>query len=216
MIQKNKKILFNIKKLVQFCCATYLDQFLTLTWTVFTWEICFLFFEVETTIFILLLAKHANFKDTQKTISEHTCANSSCQNVRFFCVFHFGGFRNFHFLRDVFDRSAKIQKITKYQSNKTKNNNKKTENKTKNLILWFKTKQKNKQKTITNEHLETKNKQNKNKRQEPETEMRNRKDGSEKKTKERTKNEKVKREEAQKRLKRNKGRHRKITKNVLF
>ena len=66
-----------------------LDQFLTL-------EFCYFFFfwgggGAETPIFIVFSAKNAKLKETQKTkkdtICEHTCANCSCQNVRFFSAF---------------------------------------------------------------------------------------------------------------------------------
>ena len=63
----------------------------------------------------------------------------------FFCIFHFGGFRNFRFFeRCFFDRS---QKIKKWQNAKAKKNNMKRRCKVKdNLLLWFKTKQDDKQK----------------------------------------------------------------------
>ena len=61
-----------------------LDQFSTL-------GVFFCVFLVETPIFIVFSAKNAKLKETQKrkkdTICEHTCANCSCQNVRFFSAF---------------------------------------------------------------------------------------------------------------------------------
>ena len=62
-----------------------LDQFLTLKMCHF----CFCF-RVETTIAIVFSANHANFQDTKHTICEHTCANCSCPNVCFCCIFHLG------------------------------------------------------------------------------------------------------------------------------
>ena len=63
-----------------------LDQFLTL-------ECCFfLFFWGLKSLFVVLSAKDAKLKETQQkndTICEHTCANYSCQNVRFFLHFSF-------------------------------------------------------------------------------------------------------------------------------
>ena len=81
-----------------------LDQFLTLGFLFF---LCFFsFFWAETPIFIVFSAKNAKFKETQKrkkdTICEHTCANCSCQNVLFLCIFHFWGFCNFQFFQRCF------------------------------------------------------------------------------------------------------------------
>ena len=67
-----------------------LDHFLTL-------EVCFFFFGgggAETPIFYSVFSKNAKLKETQQTkkdtICEHTCANCSCQNVRFFfCILIF-------------------------------------------------------------------------------------------------------------------------------
>ena len=82
-----------------------LDQFLTLGF--FFFFVFFFFFLAETPIFIVFSAKHAKFKETQKrkkdTICEHTCANCSCQNVLFLCIFHFWVFFAIsNFFRDVF------------------------------------------------------------------------------------------------------------------
>ena len=56
-----------------------------------------------------------NWKKHQKrkndTICEHTCANCSCQNVRFFSAFFiFAVFGISMFFRDVFDRFPKFKK----------------------------------------------------------------------------------------------------------
>ena len=81
----------------------------------------------------------------------------------FFCIFRFGGFRNFQFfVRDVFGNHN--SKMTKIQSNKKNNNNSK--NKTKNkkyIILWLKTKKENKLKNKNKRTSWNKNKQNRNK-----------------------------------------------------
>ena len=93
-----------------------LDQFLTLEFCY-----CFSFFclfwggGAETPIFIVFSAKNAKLKETQKTkkdtICEHTCANCSCQNVRFFSAFLiFAVFGISMFFRDVFDRFPKFEK----------------------------------------------------------------------------------------------------------
>ena len=81
-----------------------LDQFLTLEFVIFLVFFCFL--GAETPIFIVFSAKNAKLKETQKTkkdtICEHTCANCSCQNVRFFCIFDFCCFWNFHVFQRCF------------------------------------------------------------------------------------------------------------------
>ena len=79
-----------------------------------------MFVLAETPIFIVLCAKHAKFKETQKskkdTICEHTCPNCSCQSVRFFLHLSFLLFLEFPFFSEMlFDRSPKIKK---YESNK--------------------------------------------------------------------------------------------------
>ena len=95
-----------------------LDQFLTLGFFVFFVFFFFFFFFAETPIFIVLSAKNAKFKETQKrkkdTICEHTCANCSCQNVPFLCIFHFWVFCNFQFFQRCFligSQSSKNYKI---------------------------------------------------------------------------------------------------------
>ena len=87
-----------------------LDQFLTL-------EVCYFFVcfvLLKPLICIVLSAKHAKLKETQKrknTICEHTCANCSCQNIRFFFVssafFIFAVLGISMFFRDVFDMFPK-------------------------------------------------------------------------------------------------------------
>ena len=89
-----------------------LDQFLTLGFLFFFVFFSFFFFGggggAETPIFIVFSAKHAKFKETQKrkkdSICEHTCANCSCQNVLFFCIFHFFFFAISNFSEMFFDR----------------------------------------------------------------------------------------------------------------
>ena len=108
----------------------------------------------ETPIFIVFSTKNAKLKDTQKrnkdTICEHNCANSFCQNVRFFCfcIFHFCCVSNVHFfIRDVLWQVSKNQKNNKIakQEEQKNNNNQKTRCKAKrNEMLWFKTTQDNK------------------------------------------------------------------------
>ena len=83
-----------------------LDQFLTLGFLFFFVFFFFLGGGAETPIFIVFSAKNAKFKETQKrkkdTICEHTCANCSCQNVLFLCIFHFWVFCNFQFFQRCF------------------------------------------------------------------------------------------------------------------
>ena len=121
----------------------YLDQFLTYTFFLFVFVLL-----AETSIFIVFSAKHAKLKETPKnnTICEHNCANCSCQNVRFFfCIFHFCCFFNFHISEMFligFPKSKKnLSKQNKKQEQKV---DKRCKAKT-NEILWFKTKQDNKQ-----------------------------------------------------------------------
>ena len=68
-----------------------LDQFLTLEFCFF---LVFLLFVLGwKPYFYSVFSKNAKLKETQKTkkdtICEHTCANCSCQNVRFFLHFWF-------------------------------------------------------------------------------------------------------------------------------
>ena len=68
---------------------------------------CFYVFLLKP-LFYCVFSKNAKYKDTQErkkdTTCEHTCANCSCHNVRFFfCIFHFGGWGISNFSRDVFD-----------------------------------------------------------------------------------------------------------------
>ena len=97
-----------------------LDQFLTLGF--FS---CFLFL-LKPLFFIVLSAKNAKFKETQKrkkdTICEHTCASCSCQNVLFLCIFHFWVFCNFQCFQRCFligSQNSKNYKIGKQQKPKT-------------------------------------------------------------------------------------------------
>ena len=87
------------------------------------------------------LKKHKTEKDT---ICEHTCANCSCPSVLFSAFFIFVLFATSKFW-EMFLIGSQKSKITKYQSNKTKNN-KKTRCKAKIQTWWFKTKRDNKQK----------------------------------------------------------------------
>ena len=95
---KNYPILV-LKKLVQLCCATYLDQFFNTSLDQFLTH-CFFGVFVETLIFIVFFNKNAKFRETQKgktnTICEHICANCYCQNVPFsaFFIFVFWQFPN--------------------------------------------------------------------------------------------------------------------------
>ena len=82
-----------------------LDQFLTLGF-LFFFVFFFFFLLAETPIFIVFSAKNAKFKETQKrkkdTICKHTCANCSCQNVLFLCIFHFWVFLQFPIFQRCF------------------------------------------------------------------------------------------------------------------
>ena len=100
-------------------------------------------------------------KETQKkkdTICEHTCANCSCQNVRFFSAFFiFAVFETSMFFRDVSDRFPKVKKHNKYESNKNKKqqqreNQMQSKNKSK-IMIQNKT---TSRKTKTEEQLERK------------------------------------------------------------
>ena len=89
------------QNLVQFCCATYLDQVLTQPWTKF-WLNRFGILgpfspftkDAETTIFIVLSAKNCFFKPTPK-IKEHCLWTqlplTEISFVRFVCMFAFWG-----------------------------------------------------------------------------------------------------------------------------
>ena len=104
-----------------------LDQFLTLEFYFFFF--CFFLFfggGAETPIFIVFSAKNAKLKETQKTkkdtICEHTCANCSCQNVRFFLHFWFLLFLEFPCFSEMFligFQNSKNHKIWKQQKQKT-------------------------------------------------------------------------------------------------
>ena len=77
-----------------------LDQFLTLGFF-----FCFSFFGWNP-YFIVFSANNAKFKETQKrkknTICEHTCADCSCQNIFFLCIFHFCFFLQFPMFSEMF------------------------------------------------------------------------------------------------------------------
>ena len=80
-----------------------LDQFLTLEFCYFFSLFCFL--GGAETHFYSVFRKNAKLKETQKTkkdtICGHTCANCSCQNVRF-SAFDFCCFWNFHVFQRCF------------------------------------------------------------------------------------------------------------------
>ena len=223
--QPQKNTIFKVKMWSNYVAQHNWTAFLTLARTLLNFF--FVFFCGWNPNFIVFSAKYAKLKETQKrkkdTICEHNCANNSCQNVRFFFIFHFCCFSNFHFFRDVFDRFPKIKnnKIAKQEEQKN-NNNQKTRCKAKiNEMLWFKTTQDNKQ---NNKNKRTswnkKGKHNKKKKQEPEREI-EKQEGRKKRTRERRERE-IKKEkgkfrgEAPKRLKRNKGRHWQINKKCPF
>ena len=88
---------------VQLCCATYLDRFLTQPWTSFNTINCVF---AETAMFIVFSAKYAKSKTYQK--KKYTICDTpvliALVKMSVFFIFDFGGFRNFHFFRDVFDR----------------------------------------------------------------------------------------------------------------
>ena len=145
----------------------YLDQCLT-----FKDCICFAFSHFWggglKPLFSQYLQQNAKLKETQKrkkdTICEHSCANCSCQNVRFFLHFSFWGFRNFYFQRAMFLIGSQDSKITNTKATKTKKQqqHKKMQRKHIYIILRFKTNKTTSRNTKTKEHLETKSKQNKN------------------------------------------------------
>ena len=97
------------------------------------------------------------YKKHQKALFVSTCANCSCQNVRFFLHFSFLLFCNFQNLRDflIGNQKSKIIKYQKYQSNKNKKQqqeNKMQSKNTSNIMIQNKTRQqaeKQKQNNIT-------------------------------------------------------------------
>ena len=136
-----------------------LDQFLTLEFCYF-----FCFFRAETPIFIVFSAKTAKLKETQKTkkdtICERTCANCSCQNVRFFCIFDFCCFWNFHVFSEMFligFPKSKNTKKTKQAKQKTRTKGRHNmQSKKKWNVMIQKQHKTTSRKTKTKEHLETK------------------------------------------------------------
>ena len=129
--KKRKKNTFLSQNLVQFCCATYLDQVLTQPWTRF-WLNNFCNFWVflpvlkctKTTIFIVFSAKKENFKPTPKnwrTLFVNTIALFFFFAVLFFCIFAFLGFCCVRFFGgSFFERNEK----TKKRQNSKQNNQK--------------------------------------------------------------------------------------------
>ena len=102
----------------------------------------FLFFGLKPQ-FLQCFQQNANFKDTPKkkkhTICEHTCANCSCQHVRFFLHFFFilGIFSISCFWRDVLigrqkSRNTKFQRGQKQEikMQTIRNSNRVIQNKT--------------------------------------------------------------------------------------
>ena len=87
------------------------------------------------------LKKHK--KEKTDTICEHTCANCSCQNVLFLCIFHFWVFCTFQFFSEMF--LIGIKKRTKYESNKNQKQqeeeNKMQSNKKSNMMIQNKARQ---------------------------------------------------------------------------
>ena len=176
--------------------------------------------------FYSVFSKNAKLKETQKrkkdTICEHNCANSSCQNVRFFSAFFIFAVFPISIFSEMFltgFQKSKNNKIAKQEEQKN-NNNQKTRCKANiNEMLWFKTTQDNKQ---NNKNKRTswnkKSKHNKKKKQEPERENEKQEGRKKDKNKRETKKEKGKFRggRPQKRLKRNKGRHWKINKKCPF
>ena len=103
--------------------------------TIFNFRICYFIVvlvlggRLKPHIFIVFSAKMQNLKNTKKkknTICEHNCANSSCQNVRFFCIFYFCCFSNFHFSEMFLTgfQKSKQNKIAKQEEPKNNNNQK--------------------------------------------------------------------------------------------
>ena len=170
-----------------------LDHFLTLE---FCYFFCFfVFFWAETPIFIVFSAKNAKLKETQKrkkdTICEHNCANSSCQNVRFFfffCIFHFCCFSNFHFFRDVFDRFPKIKKQQNSKARRTKKQQPENKMQSKNkwnVMIQKNTRQQAEQQKQKNILKQKKANTTKRKSKNQKEKMKNRKEGRKKRTRER-------------------------------
>ena len=127
--KQQKKHNFKVKK-----WSNYVAQH---NWTTFnfnlahflTLEFCFFFFYFFfgwNPYFYSVFRKNAKLKETQKrkkdTICEHNCAISSCQNVRFFCIFDFCCFSNFHVFQRCFltgFQKSKNNKIWKQLKQKT-------------------------------------------------------------------------------------------------
>ena len=133
--KRQKKHNFLSQNLVQFCCATYLDQVLTQPWTKF-WLNIFANFGVfvpvwkdaQTNIFRVFSAKNENFKPTPKnlrTLSVNTTALTDffLSGFSAFLLFGVFVFAVSGFLGGPFLRGMKTTK--KRQNSKQNNKNKK-------------------------------------------------------------------------------------------
>ena len=95
-----------------------LDHFSTL-------EVCLFSWGGLKPYFYSVFSKNAKLKETQKrkkdTICEHNCANSSCQNVRFFSAFFIFAVFPICILSEMFfDRFPKIKKQQNSKARRTK------------------------------------------------------------------------------------------------
>ena len=128
----------------------YLDQFLT-------YKICYFFFffwggGAETPIFIVFSAKNAKFKETQKkkkTLFVNTIVLTALVKMSvFFSAFFIFAVFSISIFQRCFWLVSQNQKIQKKQSKQNKKQEQKEDKRCKaktNEILWFKTKQDNKQ-----------------------------------------------------------------------
>ena len=150
--KKRKKTHFLSQNLVQFCCATYLDQVLTQPWTRF-WLNNFCNFWVflpvlkctKTTIFIVFSAKKENFKPTPKnwrTLFVNTIALFVFFRCPFFLHFCFFGFLLCPvFWGSFFWEEWKNKKKTKFKTKQPKNKKGRRTTRCKqedHLVLWQK------------------------------------------------------------------------------
>ena len=143
--------------MVQFCCATYLDHFLTQPWTSFLAPQC-CSLGAETTIYSAF-SKNANFKDTPKTLflSPPVLIALVKMSVFLFLHFIFGVFGISNVLSEVLLIGSQNRKITeKNKAPKTKNKRKLKNNlqlmSKSSLVFQNKRKQ---QAETTKQHLQT-------------------------------------------------------------
>ena len=121
--EEDKKTYLCVKNWSNFA-AQHLDLFQLMLGPVFKHNMFCIFALLLKPLCLYCFQQNMQLLKTRKdTICEHTCANCSCENVRFFFIFH-GGFRNFQFSEKRFlDRWPTIKT---YQNTKAKHKQRKT------------------------------------------------------------------------------------------